>query len=192
VVIFLPIVLRLAAAPAASLLLGSALAFAPLIVAAETAQVQAGTAAGLGAAAAFERLKSLAGEWTGTAGEGGGSPATITYRVTAAGSAVVETLMPGSPHEMVTVYHRDGDALVLTHYCAMGNQPHMRLDVAASTADRLVFAFAGGANLDPAVDAHMHSGELRLLGPDRLEGDWTAYKDGKQTGTHRFVLTRSH
>ena len=49
-----------------------------------------------------------------------------TYRVTAAGSAVMEVLFPGTDHEMVTVYHQDGDDLILTHYCAAGNQPRMK------------------------------------------------------------------
>mgnify|MGYP003352508404 CR=1 FL=1 len=35
--------------------------------------------------------------------------------VTAAGSAVVETIAPGTPHEMVTVYHLDGDKLADTY-----------------------------------------------------------------------------
>ncbi len=173
-----------------TLVLGLVLVAHLTIAAEPAAPVSPAAATTPSAAAAFDRLKSLAGDWAGTVGDANGPPASITYRVTAAGSAVVETLFPGTPHEMVTVYHRDGDALVLTHYCAAGNQPRMRLDPAASTTERLVFAFAGGTNLNPAVDAHMHSGELRLVGPDRLEEDWASYKDGKQTSTHRFLITR--
>ena len=43
--------------------------------------------------------------------------ATVTYKVTSGGSAVVETIGPGTEHEMVTVIHPDGDDLMLTHYC---------------------------------------------------------------------------
>ena len=58
-----------------------------------------------GASAAFARLKALEGEWTGTGGHRGEAkdPTTVLYKVTGAGSAVVETLFPGTPHEMVTV-----------------------------------------------------------------------------------------
>ena len=49
-------------------------------------------------------------------------------KVTAGGSAVHETLFPGSAHEMVSVYHLDGADLVMTHFCALGNQPRMKAD----------------------------------------------------------------
>src|SRR5437868_15374337 len=75
----------------------------------------------------LDALKGLAGEWTGKAKHGDMEhEATVTYKVTAGGSAVVETVFPGTEHEMVTVYHQDGDDLVLTHYCMLGNQPRMR------------------------------------------------------------------
>ena len=50
---------------------------------------------------------------------------TNVFRVTAGGSAVEETVFPGTEQEMVTLYFvRDG-RLQLTHYCMAGNQPHM-------------------------------------------------------------------
>ena len=62
--------------------------------------------------------------------------------------------MPGTDHEMVSVYHADGKDVVMTHYCAFGNQPKMKLDP-ASKDNELKFVFAGGTNLDPAKDTHM-------------------------------------
>ena len=80
--------------------------------------------------AAFEKLKSLAGEWTGQTGqEGKVQEVSAVYKTTSNGSVVMETLFPGSPHEMVTVYYLDGEHLVLVHYCAAGNQPRMKLKV---------------------------------------------------------------
>src|SRR5436305_13423241 len=144
------------------------------------------------AADAFDKLKSLAGNWEGKAGDGKGShPAGVQYRVTGNGGAVVETLMPGTPHEMVSVYHRDGDDLVMTHYCAAGNQPRMKLDRAASKPGELHFAFTGGSNLDPAKGLHMHEVRLLLLGDRQIESDWTAYNDGKPDHTAVFQLNRA-
>jgi hypothetical protein len=100
-----------------------------------------------------------------------------------------ETLFPGTPHEMRSVCFLDGGELVLTHYCAMGNQPRMKLSP-ASTDRTLVFDFAGGTNVDPAKDVHIHSGRIQLTGPDALETEWTVWGGGKQTGTNRFVLAR--
>ena len=73
--------------------------------------------------------------------------------------AVVETVFPGSAHEMVTVYHADGPDLVLTHYCMEGNQPRMRAKGAQGS--RFDFAFDGGTNIDPKRDRHMHSATCR-------------------------------
>jgi hypothetical protein len=142
------------------------------------------------AKAAFERLKTLAGTWEGQAGHGQtDQAATVTYRVASGGSVVEETLFPGTPHEMISMYHIVDGELVLTHYCAMANQPRMRLDRNASTPDRLVFAFDGGTNFDPAKDTHVHSGVVEWRG-ESLHNAWAVYSGGKEAGQNRFVLTR--
>jgi hypothetical protein len=138
----------------------------------------------------FERLKGLVGTWVGTAQHGEQSfPTQVTYRLTGGGSAVMEILFEGTEHEMTTVYHRDGADLVLTHYCAAGNQPHMRA-TAADDAAVLRFEFAGGTNLDPAKDMHMHEGVIRWLDADHVQTAWASYQDGKPVGEARFDLTR--
>lgn len=141
--------------------------------------------------AAFERLKTLAGTWQGQAGHGEGSqPVTVVYRVASAGSVVQETLFPDTPHEMISMYHLADGQLVMTHYCAMGNQPRMKLDPAASTVERLVFAFDGGTNFDPARDGHIHSGSLGLTA-DTLRGEWAYWSGGKEAGRNTFELKRA-
>ena len=142
--------------------------------------------------AALERLKQLSGEWRGQASaEKGGMPTSVVYAVTAGGSTVTERLFPGTDHEMLTVYHLDGADLVLTHYCAMANQPRMRLVSATGTDPvELTFDFAGGANVDPAKDAHMHAGRLVLRGADKLDAEWAVYDKGKQIGANKFALER--
>lgn len=139
------------------------------------------------AARAFDRLKALEGTWT-MAGERG--PMTVTYKTTAAGSVVHETLFPGTPHEMVTVYHRDGADLVLTHYCAAGNEPHLKLE-AGSDPDHLSFRFESAANLAKPTDGHMHDLVLRFVDADKLAADWTYWKDGKAAETKTFLWTRA-
>ncbi|MBP7147278.1 MAG: hypothetical protein KBD01_07015 [Acidobacteria bacterium] len=143
------------------------------------------------AAAAFARIKALEGEWTGTGGHRGeaGQPGKVIYKVTGAGSAVVETMFPGTPHEMVTVYHLDGDDLVLTHYCAAGNQPHMKAKLPAS-GDRLDFEFVSGTNIKPD-GMHMHEATMVFEGPDKLRAAWTSFQAGRPGPVAEFVLTRS-
>jgi hypothetical protein len=141
-------------------------------------------------AAAFARLAALAGEWHGTIpGSAPAAPLTVTYRVTAAGSVVMETIMPGTPHEMVTMYHLDKGTLMLTHYCAAGNQPRMVLD-AASTPRDLRFDFAGGSNLDPQRDGHMHAVRIVLRDDDHIESTWQSWAEGKPAGSKAFALER--
>jgi len=128
---------------------------------------------------ALERFKALAGEWV--AAEDGEmarkGDLVARYAVTAGGSAVVETVFPGSPHEMVTVYHADGEDLVLTHYCMEGNQPRMR--ARAAGGPRIDFAFDGGTNVDPGRDRHMHSAWFEFVGPDEIRNQWTELAEGK-------------
>jgi hypothetical protein len=138
--------------------------------------------------AAFERLKSLAGDWQGTVGTPAGHPAAIRYEVGSGGTIVRELLFPGTEHEMLNVYHLVDGQLVATHYCAMGNQPRFKLQ--SATTDELVFGFAGGTNFVPEKDAHIHDGRIKFVAPDRLEEDWTAFAAGKPAGDHKFVLTR--
>jgi hypothetical protein len=139
---------------------------------------------------AFARLKSLAGTWEGqVTEEKTGPPVSVVYRSASNGSVVMEDLFPGTDHEMISMYFMDRGELVMTHYCAMANQPHLRLDRKASTADALVFAFDGGTNLDPATDGHIHSGVIRLQG-GALQADWAVWKGGKEVAQNRFFLTK--
>ena len=156
-------------------------------------------AGGVNAEAVFEQLKTLAGTWRGVP-EGQGKEAEAEakkvpevvheFRVSAAGTVVMETMGPGTDHEMINMYHVDGNDLVLTHYCAGGNQPTMRLNRKRSTSARLVFDFTGGTNLDPAVDEHIHSAEIKLVDGERLESVWTSYDGGKKAGLMKFHLAR--
>lgn len=105
--------------------------------------------------AAFEKLKGLAGKHSPAMSKAGGEKANVEYRVTAAGTTVIETMFVGEPHEMVTVYTLDGDSSNATHYCSGGNQPFMRLNPAKSDADDLVFDFVsvGGTKADDHIKA---------------------------------------
>ncbi len=143
---------------------------------------------------AFAKLKSLEGSWNNKTSHGDGhgpaSDSKVTYRLTGAGSALVETDFPGSDHEMISVYHLDKDELRMTHYCAAGNQPRLKLDRAASTPTRLVFAFDGGTNFDPAKDMHIHSLTLEFRDGGNVDADWDAFAGGKKVETAHFALSR--
>jgi len=142
---------------------------------------------------AFERLRGLAGEWTGKAYHTGGAEqkgedTRVVYQVVGAGSVVMETLFPGTPHEMVTMYHMDGKELILTHYCAAGNQPTLRA-APMTDAKTLSFDFVRGTNMKPS-DMHMHSVTFTFADDDHLKSVWTSQADGKPGDRAVFELAR--
>jgi hypothetical protein len=163
------------------------LAVAALIAAAPGAWAGDMAAGKIDPKAAFEKLKSLAGEWTGTADET--MPGGVVYRVTGNGSVVMETMFPGTAHEMINMYHMVDGELVATHYCSSGNQPHFKFDAAKSTPTELVFAFNGGTNFDPAKDSYVRGAKISI-GDGKLVEDWTFYGGGKETATATFKLGR--
>jgi hypothetical protein len=132
----------------------------------------------------LERLKTLAGTWVAAGEDGKPTDQVVSViKVTAGGSAVQETLFPGQPQEMVSIYHRDGADLQMTHYCALGNQPRMKADP-ASPPNQIRFKFAGGTNLDPAKDMHMHEGTLTFVDDDHIQFSGVAWVGGKPAEDH--------
>ena len=128
--------------------------------------------------AGLEKMKKLAGTWLAADKDGKPTDQVVSIiKVTAGGSAVVETLFPGQPQEMVSVYTADGPDLIMTHYCVLGNQPRMKADP-KSPSNQIVFRFAGGSNLDPAKDRHMHEATLTFVGEDRIEVKGTGWENG--------------
>jgi len=145
---------------------------------------------GAGKTAAFDRFKELAGEWVGKGKHGDMEhEARIVYKVTSGGSAVVETIDPGGEHEMVTVIHPDGDAILLTHYCMLGNQPHMKA-MPKSGDNKIAFEFVKATNLKSDKDMHMRSVTFTFLDKDTLSTEWANYADGKEAGRATFTLKR--
>ena len=159
------------------------------------------TKAGIDAKTAFARIKTLAGTWKsqiadeqkadhGKKDENHKGDKPVIYKLTGAGSALVETQFPGSDHEMVSVYHLDGEDLRMTHYCAAGNQPRVKLDRANSRPDELIFVFDGGTNLDPEKDMHIHGVKITFHEDGKVTSAWDGYAGGKKAMTTTFNLTR--
>jgi len=132
----------------------------------------------------LEQLKKLAGTWVEADKDGKPTDKVASVvKVTAGGSAVTETLFPGQPMEMVSVYHLDKGDLVMTHYCVLGNQPRMKAEPGPKP-NQIKWVFVGGSNLDPAKDAHMHGGTLTIVDDDHIEFAGEAWENGKPSETH--------
>ncbi|MFO0908734.1 MAG: hypothetical protein U0794_10305 [Isosphaeraceae bacterium] len=151
-------------------------------------------ATGIDAKSAFARLKSLAGDWKVAVDEKqhahDASKETVSYAVKSNGSVVMQNQFPGSDHEMISVYHLDGDDLKMTHYCAIGNQPRLKLDRKASSKDTLVFHFDGGTNLNPDKDMYIAGLTIRFKADGKIEEAWESKAGGKKGQGMTFELTR--
>ena len=166
---------------------GAAMALVSALAFAQSASKASAAAEGL------EKLKALQGEWIDADGTFGKKGAVaVTYRVTAGGKTVVETFPLNTPAEMVTVYHIDGNDLVLTHYCSGGNQPRMRSR--GLNGNTLAFDFDGGDNIDPAQTSHMHSAQIEFVSADEIRATWNNWSHGKpddHKATFRIVRKRN-
>jgi hypothetical protein len=135
-------------------------------------------------------LKKLAGRWQGQAKMGDKNvPVTIVYELTAGGSAVVEKLFPGTPHEMLSVYTAEGDKVVMTHYCAMGNHPKMTLRKADATS--LAFEVVGSDGLRSPAEPHMHAMTVSFVDADHIREAWTSFENGARKEEKTFELARA-
>jgi hypothetical protein len=137
----------------------------------------------------FEALKPLVGAWEGTAQMGGQQvPVVLTYALTSGGTAIIETLMAGTPHEMVSVYHKAGDKVSMTHYCALGNSPTMAL--VKSDGKCAQFEMTEPKGVASIEETHMHGVTLTLTGPDTLRQEWEQFEGGKKKQTMVFEFKR--
>jgi len=141
-------------------------------------------AAEAGSNPAWDKLKSLAGNWEGVED---GKTFQLSYKLVSSGTALMETLNGPDAMEMVTVYHPDGNGILMTHYCSMGNEPRMR---ASGLSDgRLVFRYLDAANLSSPDAPHMSGLVLTFTDADHLDADWS-HKAGSKEEVGRFVFTR--
>ena len=125
--------------------------------------------------AAFERMKSLVGKWSGESPEMGRM--NTEFRLIAGDSVIQETFAGGTPMEMLSVYHDVNGKLTMTHYCMLRNQPRMKLT--KSTANSLTFDLAPTPGLNVEKDMHMHGATYTFIDANHFKLDGVSWKDGK-------------
>ena len=129
------------------------------------------------AAAAFERLKTLVGQWDGETSMG---KFHLTYELLSSGHVVLEEETSDSMHgTMVTTYYLNGNQLELRHHCELGNVPHMVARNIDLQKGEIGFEFADAANLASDQSAHMHTATIRIVDADHLTSSWTMFENAK-------------
>jgi len=134
---------------------------------------------------AFATIKSLPGTWEGKSSEGG--DVKVNFKVTSAGSAVTSEII--GKEDMISVFNMDGpNRLLMTHYCATGNQPRMQASV--SDAGKIItFTFVDATNLATMDTGHMQKMTLTLIDDNHHTENWVFIDHGKEV-TRVFDLHR--
>ncbi len=138
-------------------------------------------------AAAFKKLQSLAGDWAGK--DEHGMDAKTSFKVIVANTTVMETLAVSGMEEMITIYHVDGDAITLVHYCPTNNQPRMRAVPETENIEELKFSFEGAGNLPSLSVGHQHQLTIRFEDNNHITETWIWREKGQDTPMI-FHLTR--
>ena len=127
----------------------------------------------------FEQLKSLAGAWEGSLD---GMQLHVSLRVTSKGNALLHEMKGAGPDDPITLFHLDGERLLLTHYCDAGNQPRMAATISPD-GKTIVFDFIDGTNLLSSQMGHMQRVTFTFIDSDHHTEKWEfAMAGGKQMG----------
>src|SRR5580658_370471 len=126
---------------------------------------------------AFARMKTLAGNWKGSAAMGAqmgamSAPVRVSMRVTSGGDALMHEMVPegraadpsNGDDDPLTMMYIEGDRLMLTHYCDSGkNRPRMvgTLSPDGKTVEFDFLDVSGGTK-----DGHMHQAVFTFIDAD--------------------------
>jgi hypothetical protein len=118
----------------------------------------------------------------------------VTYTLTANGSALMEEFRPMNMnnHAMITMFTVDGDHLLATHYCSVGNQPQMTTKAITQPLSKsLSFSLARVTGMATPEDWHNTGLILTLEDKQHLMQEWShEYKGKKGTTIFHFTRTR--
>jgi hypothetical protein len=150
----------------------------------------------------FDKLKALAGNWTGPATltpphneMGDGTLMQLSLRVTSRGNALVHEMKeagkPDDPSHYdhpVTMLYLDSDRLLLTHYCDAGNRPRM---VARTSPDGKTVEFDFVDVAGSTEYGHMHHAVFTFVDANHHIEDWTYMMPGDKPVHAHFDLQRT-
>jgi hypothetical protein len=89
----------------------------------------------------------------------------------------------------VTVYHDFGGKLAMTHYCSLGNQPHMELKNPGENT--LMFVLSEkNPGLATLTEMHMHALTIAVDGKDSITETWSLYDKGARKNEVTVKLSR--
>lgn len=137
----------------------------------------------------FGQFKGLQGTWEGENNRG--MRESLDFELIAGGSVLMETshIDYHKGTSMVTMYHLDGDKLLLTHYCVAGNQPRLQATSNSNSRD-VDFTFVGGTNIPSRDVGHMDQVKFHFIDKDHYTSRWSFYAKGKESWFEEFTYHR--
>jgi hypothetical protein len=137
----------------------------------------------------FNAVKALSGNWEGKSSMG--EAVQVSYKSTAGDSAVmgeIRSHMHGKSEDMISMFHMDGDRLLLTHYCGAGNQPRMQASISAD-GKTITFDFVDATNLATPDTGHMQSVVFTFRDATHHSEEWHFKLPGKEM-VQKFELEK--
>jgi hypothetical protein len=116
----------------------------------------------------FDKLKTLVGDWEGKTPDG--KDVVTKYELISGGTAVQERMGVPGDAEMTSIYHMNGDKLMMTHYCAMNNQPRF---VGTASGNTYTFTYLDATNLSDANAPHIKGLVLTIKDADHITEAWS-------------------
>lgn len=133
--------------------------------------------------AAFDTLKGLQGKWA-IQSEGKTLAISMSYEVGSKGSIVTEQF-----GKELSVFYRDGQGLVMIHFCNAGNQPRLRLRENGPSGV-LEFETFEITNLKAPDTSHVQRVIYRLIDPNTVDLE-IVWQQGKSQSSEKYHLFRN-
>jgi len=138
--------------------------------------------AGADAAAALDAFKGLQGRCA-IHSSGKTLAIEMVYDVGSKGSIVTEQF-----GKELSVFYRDGDSLLMIHFCNAGNQPRLRLKQ-ASAGGRFEFETFDVTNLASPSAPHVQRIIYKMVDEKHVELE-IVWKDGEAQNSENYTLVR--
>jgi len=136
----------------------------------------------------MQQLKALEGDWLLVDEQGEVTDDVASqFRITSNESVLREVMAPGTEHEMLNVYHTDGDRVLMTHYCAARNQPRLEV-VRAQEGNSLLLRFESITNLSSPDGHYMGRARYDWDGDDRVTTTWYSTANGEESSEEPMVI----
>ena len=135
----------------------------------------------------FDQLKALAGDWVAKLPDG--TTMNLTYTSISGGTAVMEVLNLPNGTDMRSIYHQNGDNIMMTHYCESGTQPRLQSN-SSTDSTALALSFVDVTNVPvPEKSAYLYKVVFHFKDNDSFSQDVTWMVQGKES-TQTWNLQR--